>query len=672
MDAIQLLLISLIGYCAAALFALFFGASGAASRRITGALGFLASLVGVLSALRGVTGAQSLKLTLFQAPPFGAFVLQMDMLSAFMVGLIGLIGIATSVYAISSPQNNRWIEFFTNIFIAAMLLVVTISNAFYFLLFWEVMTLASYFLVIWETRKLVSVRDGYVYMLVAHLSAALIMLAFFLLFQRTGSFEFEAFKQTVIPASLANLLFLLTFLGFGAKAGMVPLHFWTPGTYSAAPNHVSALMAGVMKKTALYGILRLSVDLLGVHDWWWGFLLLLFGAISALIGAFYALSERDLKRLLAYSSVENLGIIMMGAGLGLVGLAIQQPLLTVMGFIAALFHALNHAFFKSLLFLGAGCVLDQVIDHNLNRMGGLARRMPWTALLVLIGVLAVTAIPPLNGFVSEWFTYQSLFSGAMTHHFPLKMFGPLIGVILALAGAIAVMVYIKAYGSVFAGPPRSEAAAKAHESGFTTLASLIYLAFGCLALGIGAPLIVPWIAQITTSFTSAPAVQVSNGWQIFPGNVSQAVLSPPLIGILLVGLLTVPWLIALIFGRTRLSSRQNVEPWSCGYGYSSRMSLTASGFDQPVKTTFRGLYQLRTLLAGPAQMVESAAKPALSWITRVEPLVENVVTKPTNRLIETAGQWIQALQMGDIRVYCLYIIITLAVLLVLLFGRGGL
>ena len=263
----------------------------------------------------------------------------------------------------------------------------------------------------------------------------------------------QAFATRNLSAGLRDILFVLFFFGFGAKAGIVPLHFWTPDTYAAAPGHISALMSSVMKKTAVYGVLRFCVDLLGIPDTWWGLTVLSFGTLSVVFGAFYALTERDLKRLLAYSSVENLGIILMGVGVGMLGITLQAPLLAVLGFLAALYHMLNHAFFKGLLFLDAGAVIEQAGTSNLNQMGGLNRRMPWTALTFLIASLAAVAMPPLNGFVSEWFTYQALLKSAGTGLFALRVFAPLFAVLLALAGGLAVMVYLKAYGGAFAGPP---------------------------------------------------------------------------------------------------------------------------------------------------------------------------------------------------------------------------
>ncbi len=672
MDAIQLLMLSIVLYSVGAVLALLSG-SGRLARWAGGGLGLLGSVAGVVSAATALVSSEAPALALLHIAPFGALVLRMDALSAFLVGLIALVGAATSVYSISSEPRSGVAGFFTDLFLATMLLVVTVNNGFYFLLFWEAMTLASYLLVIWQAGNPESVRAGYIYMLVAHAGAALIMLAFLLFFQKAGSFDFTSYRQVYLSPGLKNVIFLLAFIGFGAKAGMVPLHFWTPGAYAAAPDHASALMAGVMKKTAVYGILRVCADLLGAPVWWWGFTVLAFGGLSTLIGAFYALTERDVKRLLAYSSVENVGIILMGAGVGMIGMSIEQPVLALLGFLAALYHMLNHAFFKSLLFLGAGAAIEQTGSRDLNRMGGLARRMPWTALCFLVGAMAVAAIPPFNGFVSEWFTYQAFFNGAQSSSFMMRVFSPIFAVLLALAGAFAVMVYIKAYGGAFSGPARSQASAEAREAPAGMLISMLYLGLGCLALGVGAPWIAPAIANVAARFAGGAQMAISNGWQVFPIDTAQAVLSPPLVAILLLGLLTVPLLLVAIYGGWRAGRRnRGVEPWACGYGYAASMSVAASSFDQPVKISFRPLYWLRTLVDKPFQVIAGYARVMVQQILRAEPVVETVVTRPTARLVETAGQWIQALQMGDIRIYCLYIIVTLAILLMVIFGRSGL
>lgn len=672
MTSISFLSLSVILFLLGAVISLFFIASPRSSRWVASFFSLLASVSGVIAVFLSLTDKVAPSLMLFAIPPFGELTLQMDLLSSLLVAIISLLGIATSIYAFTEAPEKVSVSFFTALFMGSMMLVVTVTNAFFFLIFWELMTLASYFLVVWEFDKEESARTGFIYFLVAHVGAAFIMAAFFLFFGRAGTFDFETIRSTALSPVTKNIIFVLAFLGFGAKAGMVPLHFWTPDTYAAAPSHVSALMSSVMKKTAVYGILRICVDLLGGSALWWGFTVLTFGALSTVFGAFYALAERDLKRLLAFSSVENVGIILMGVGFGMLGLATGQPVLTVLGFLAALYHLLNHAFFKGLLFLGAGSAIKAAGTRDLNQMGGLGRRMPWTALTFLIGALAVTAIPPLNGFVSEWFTYQALLNAAGNGQFLLRVVAPLFGILLALAGALAVMVYVKAYGGAFTGPAHTEDAASAKEATVPALITLIYLALGTMVLGIGAPWIAPRIAAIAADFAGQPPIMVSEGWAISPGDTFTSIVSTPLVAILLIGLLTVPILVVAAYGGWRASRRSDVEPWMCGYGYNARMSLRASSFDQPVKVSFQPLYWIRTIVEKPYHSISNFSHATTAAIQRAEPVVENTVTRPTLRFVEIAGQWIQTLQMGDIRLYCLYIIITLAILLIVLFGRSGL
>jgi hydrogenase-4 component B len=675
MDAIQLLLLCVILFGVGAVASLLLNGSSKTARYVSGIAGAIASAVGFLAAilaLSKVLAGETVSQELLFPLPFGRFLLQMDGLSSLMVAMITLLGFAVSLYSISYLQQyeNRSLGmhgFFTNMFIGIMLLVVTIANAFYFLVFWEMMTLASYFLVIFEDENKAAIRAGYLYMLVAHAGGALIMLSFFVMYMHSGSFDFSAFRQTHLTSGVRSLVFLLAFFGFGAKAGMVPLHFWTPGAYQAAPADGSALMASVMKKTAIYGILRFCVDLLGASILWWGLMVLFFGALSAVIGVLYALTEKDLKRMLAYSSVENVGIILLGVGVGMIGLATQQLVVTLLGFLAALYHALNHSFFKGLLFLSAGSVQTSLHTQNLNEMGGLARRMPWTALAFLVGALCVAAIPPFNGFVSEWFTYQSFFSASNSLAFSVRVFAPLCAVLLALAGAIAGMVFIKAYGSAFSGPAHSPAASQAVEAPGTMLAGLVFLAVGCLLLGLGAPLLTPTISGVVANLLNIQPLSVAGGVWVYPSGAGQAILSTPLVAILLLGLLTAPLIVIVVYGGFKAGSRKVDDPWACGYGYSSKMSVMASSFDQPMQATFGVLYLPRVLIVKPLKAIAAWGSRARQAIVRAEPRIEKAVTQPTTRAVAYLSQRIQVLQMGDIRLYCLYIILTLVILLIVVF-----
>ncbi len=671
MDSIQLLLLSVSLFGAGALASLLLNGFVRVARYVSGVAGIIAATVGVAAVIRAFVSPT--RVLVIQSPlPFGAFSLTMDGLAAFMVGVICILGFAASLYSIPylEKYENRSLGvmgFFTNIFIAMMLLVVTVSNAFYFLIFWETMTLASYFLVIFEGEKKESIQAGYLYMVVAHTGTALIMLSFLLFFLNAGSFEFSSFRSAQLSPTFKSVAFLLAFLGFGAKAGMVPLHIWLPRAHPAAPSHISALMSGVMIKTAIYGILRVCVDFLGASILWWGVVVLFFGVISAVLGVLYALTERDIKRMLAYSSVENIGIILIGVGVGMIGLAINDPVVTLLGFLAALYHILNHTLFKGLLFLGAGSVDFQVHTRNLNEMGGLARRMPWTALTFLAGALAVSSIPPLNGFVSEWILFQSLISAGESQIFSVRAIAPLSAMVLAMTGALAAMCFIKAYGGAFTGPARSERASQSNESPGLMVASMVFLALGCLAFGLGAPYIAPSLVGVAASFSGISPLPVAAGVWIFPVEISQALLSPPLILIILLGMLVVPVAVVAIYDGRKAGRRIVDAPWSCGYGYSPEMSVSASSFDQPVKITFRVFYSLRLLIDKPLADIARWSRQTKEKISAAEPVLERVIVQPVTRLIDYLGSNAQRLQMGDIRMYCLYIILTLAILLIVIF-----
>lgn len=670
MNAIQLLLLSLGILGLGAALSLLLLRAGWLVRLVTGLAGAAASVAGLAAAIMAARSPSGLELP--TGLPFGPLSLQMDGLSSFMVALISLVTLAVSLHSLSpagaaASSRPGLLGFHTQLFIASMLLLVTVSNAFYFLFFWEIMTLVSYFLVTFNDSDDQAVRAGYMYMLIAQAGAALILISFLVLYIQAGSLSFEAIRQAQLPPAVRDLVFLLAFVGFAAKAGVVPLHFWMPPAYAAAPAGSAALMASVMKTSAIYAMLRFCADLLGTPSLWWAMVVLLFGAVSLIGGALFALAEPDLKRMLSYSSIENLGIILLGMGAGMAGLASHRPAVALVGFLAALYHALNHAFFKGLLFLGAGAVEAQLETANLNRMGGLARRMPRTAFVFLIGALSASAIPPLNGFVSEWFTYQALFTGGLSDDFATRALLPLCAVLLALGGTLAAMAAVKMYTGAFAGPPRSKRAAEAVEPPGTMLSGMGLLAVGCLLLGLGAPFVTTYLVNVVGGTFNLPDMAASSGTWIYPVDPGRGLVSMPMITLLLLGFLIVPFVLAASYGGQRAGSRLVKDPWACGYGYSSRMAVSAGSFDQPVQVTFRALYRVRESFKKPLEAVGVWSKRPRNAIIRAEPVLETLVREPTARATEYLARHIQALQMGDIRVYCFYIVLTLAVLLLVMF-----
>ncbi len=671
MEPVQLLLLSVLLFMAAALLSLAFRGSPGFARLVSGLFGMIAAVVGCVAVVP-VLMSGTTTLDLWNLPALGHLVFNLDAFSAFMAGVICVLALATSLYSISYVKEYEHkgageLGFFNNLFIGAMLLVVTVANGFWFLVFWELMTLSSYFLVIFEQEKKESVQAGYLYFLIAHIGTALIMMAFLVLYHFTGSFDFSSYQSAALPNTARDLVFLLAFFGFGAKAGIVPLHIWLPRAHPAAPSHASALLSGVMIKTAVYGIVRLCAQLLGASAWWWGFVVLLFGALSAVLGILYALDERDLKRVLAYSSVENIGIILMGVGTGMMGMALGLPLLALVGFLAALYHIINHAVFKGLLFMGAGSVVYATHSRNMNELGGLARLMPWTSALFLTGALAVSAIPPLNGFVSEWFLYQALFIGSKGDLGALRIAGPLLVAVLGLVGAMASMCFVKAYGTTFSGQPRSQHARQASDVPLAMLSGMGILALGALFLGLGAPLVTPFIGSIAAEIANVPGVSLSNGTQVFVGQASQAVLSTPFVAILLIGLLTLPLIGVAVLGGLRAGRKSVADPWATGYGYAPQMGVSASNFAQPMLAIYQPLYQLRVIAQKPLDGIAGLAKRFQGGLPAAEPVLERAISRPLIASVQYLSKRIQRMHMGDVRAYCLYIFIALAILLIVIF-----
>ena len=418
--------------------------------------------------------------------------LKLDPLSGFFYIVVGLLVFAVSLYAPGYLQEYVQSKFrslaslglFTGLFVFGMLLVLLADDAFVFMVAWELMSVSSYFLVVYQHQHSANRRAAFLYLLMAHVGGLAILLGFGVLASFGGGFTFEAMRAGNLSATWASIAFALIFFGFGMKAGMVPLHAWLPEAHPVAPSHISALMSGVMLKIAIYGLIRFTYDLLGDIQWQWGLTVLIIGAASTLLGVLYALMQHDLKRLLAYHSVENIGIILMGLGLSMIFISMGQPALGVLGLIAALYHTLNHALFKGLLFLGAGAVLHASHENDLNNMGGLIRQLPYTAVFFLIGCLAISGLPPLNGFVSEWLTFQAALQAPSLASGVLRTIIPITAALLALSAALAATCFVKVYGVAFLGVARSRKVEHAHEVDIGMRAGMGLLAVLCVIFGI--------------------------------------------------------------------------------------------------------------------------------------------------------------------------------------------
>lgn len=619
------------------------------------------AVVGLLLAgiaLQAMFEAPSARVLVLGLPdlPFHA---RMDALSAFFLLLLGGVAAGVSVFACGYMREGEGLPglqcLFYHVFLASMALVLLADDAYFFMVAWETMALASFFLVITDHRNPEIRRAGYLYLLIAHLGAISILLCFGTLQGGTGNYTFEAMRAVEPAGPWASIAFLLALVGFGAKAGLVPLHVWLPEAHPAAPSPVSALLSAVMLKTAIYGMLRVTLDLIGYPLWWWGVVALAVGLFGALFGVIFAAVQTDMKRLLAYSSIENVGFIMAGFGLTLIFRGFGMGALAALALTATLYHCLNHAFFKSLLFLATGSVLHATRERSLGRLGGLIHRMPWVAWCALVGSVAIAGLPPLNGFVSEWLLLQAfLFTPGLPQPY-LNMLVPVAAAIIALAAALSGYVMVKFFGVVFLGQAREPKLAEAHDAGPWERAGLTWLAAACIALGLVPATVIGMLDPITRSFTGYGMSSLAQGWLFLaPIEPQRASYSPVLFLVGALIMLAIAWLSVRLFyhGRSR-----RVPAWDCGFRFlDSRMQDTAEGFGQPVKVVFQPAFRMETEAPSPAD-----ARPRYRETT--EDRFWYALYLPVARSVERVTALVTLLQRGRISVYLMYSFATLLVLL---------
>ncbi len=614
----------------------------------------LGCLVGLASATTMLIRGGADALTWAWQIPGGHFAVELDPLSALFLFVIFGLSVPVCVYGRSYLGRNRvernlgTVWFFTAVLIVSMAMVAIARNAVLFLIAWEVMSLSSFFLVMVDDRKRSALNAGWTYLVAAHLGTAFIV-TFFILLGQGGSFDFDQSP----PATHAGLLFVLSLVGFGTKAGFVPLHVWLPEAHPAAPSHISALMSGVMIKMGIYGIVR-SLTLLGPPPEWWGWLLLGIGLSSGILGVLFALAQHDLKRLLAYHSVENIGIITIGIGIGLLGISLQTPMIAILGFGGGLLHVVNHALFKGLLFLGAGAVVHSAGTREIDKLGGLLKRMPWTGLTFLVGSIAICGLPPLNGFISEVLIYLGALHGGASVAGRLAVAGVVTIVGLALIGGLATACFTKAFGIVFLGEPRTEAANEVHEADWAMVIPMVVLAGACLLIGLLAPFIIGALVPVIAQISRMPHATVDT---LLTQGASP--LRPVMVAC--VAVLAFAALLALL--RLRLLKNRAVREdvtWDCGYAHPTpRMQYTATSFAQPITGMFRGILSMRRHLRLPTGLFpKSAALKSHSPDVFQELLLRPIFLGVRNVL--EAFRW---LQHGNVHLYVLYILVTLLVLM---------
>jgi formate hydrogenlyase subunit 3/multisubunit Na+/H+ antiporter MnhD subunit len=622
-------------------------------------LGFVGRMLFPLGALCGVALAVVAATSLGALPeqavlPVGLPDLPMhvrrDALASFFLLLLGATSAGISVFAAGYFRRGEGtapglmcLQY--HLFLASMGFVLLADDAYAFMVAWETMAVSSYFLVTTQHGLPEIRRAGFLYLLIAHVGALAILLSFGVMQGGSWQFTFDAMRGAHLTPYWAAVAFSLALFGFGAKAGLVPLHVWLPEAHPAAPSPVSALMSGAMLKMAVYGVLRVSFDLLGKPEWWWGLVLLALGLFSALYGVTFA-------------SIENLGIVFAAIGLGIVFHGVGMNSLAALALIAALYHSLNHAFMKSLLFLGTGAVLHSTGERNLGRLGGLIHRMPWVAWLTLVGTLAMASLPPLNGFVSEWLLLQAfLFAHQVPRTF-VNMILPVGAALVALSAALAAYVMVKFFGVIFLGQPREPGLARAHDAGLLERIGLIWLALGCVLLGLLPTYVIDALRTVVAQFSGA--LLPSTGapwWLLVPLAGRQASYSAP---VFLIALASIVVLTALLVRRFYHHRVRRAAAWDGGFGrLNARMQDSAEGFGQPIRHIFGAFFAVQRELP-------SAFDSAPRYGVVVGDRIWQWVYLPLGTLVQRIADSFAWLQQGRISTYLLYSFITLIALLALM------
>ncbi|MGH6919279.1 MAG: hydrogenase 4 subunit B [Geminicoccaceae bacterium] len=623
----------------------------------------LALIVALGPLLANGAGAPAVTLPL-GLPWLGAHF-RIDPLAAFFLVVVNLGGAAASLYGLGygrhEPAPHRVLPFFPA-FLAAMNLVVLAHDAFTFLLSWELMSLVSWALVMAHHEIRDNARAGYIYLVMASFGTLSLLLAFGLLVGPDGSYDFAAIRGDKTPVTAA-LVLGLALLGAGSKAGLVPLHVWLPLAHPAAPSHVSALMSGVMTKVAVYGFVRIVFDLLGPPAWWWSVVVLTLGGGTAVLGVLYALMQHDLKRLLAYHTVENIGIIYIGLGLALAFQANGMAWAAALALTAALFHVLNHSLFKSLLFFGAGAVLTATGERDMEHLGGLIHNMPLTSFTFLVGCVAISALPPLNGFVSEWLTFQAILQSPELPQWGLKIMVPAVGGLLALSAALAAACFVKAFGVTFLGRPRTPAAQAAREVDRWSLAAMFALAGLCLLAGILPGLVIDGLAPVTQALVGdrMPGQAAAPWLSIVPIAESRSSYN----GLLVFVFIAVSASLAVwVIHRFASHAVRRAPAWDCGFPDPSPITqYTAGSFAQPIRRVFGTLvFRARERVEMPPP---GDLRPARLTV-ELRDLVWDTLYAPIGGAVGFAADRLNHLQFLTIRRYLSLVFLALVGLLLVL------
>lgn len=599
--------------------------------------------------------------------------IRLDSLALFFLLTLSILAASVAVYSIGylrhgpAGKNPALSGALLNLLLASLTLIFTASDVVFFLIAWEAMVAVTYFLVVTNHESSEARQGGLVYILMSRGGTGMLLIGFLLLASAAGSTDFQTMHAIgeTLPAPGGGLAFLLLFLGFGVKAGIIPLHIWLPAAHPVAPSHISALMSGIVIKAGIYGMARVFFDFYGALPAWAGMLVLLVGVVSAVLGVLYALMEHDLKRLLAYHSIENIGIILMGFGAALLFRSYGHPMLAALALIAGLFHTLNHGVFKCLLFLGAGSVLHATHTRNMEEMGGLIRRMPSTALYFLIGAIAISGLPPLNGFVSEWLTYQALLAGFGATTELTRVAFPIAGALLALTAALAAACFVKAFGIAFLALPRSREAEEAQEVSLSMRTGMAMLALACVLLGLGATWFLPALDAVTRQvfgINVSPHLVAGNGLILTAGSARSGSVSTLLLALMLIVLSGIPLLLWMMWGGR--AKRTTGPAWDCGLpGLTADNEYTATAFSKPLRMIFAALFQPRREIQAEFEVSPYYPK-AIRFESEIQPAFEKHFYDPVREGILRLARSMRMVQAGSLHAYLAYIFITLILLLV--------
>lgn len=627
--------------------------------RHTLVLSAVASALAFVAAAWVVSTGNEVSLALWDPSPYAALELRLDSLGAVFAAIVAGVGLSASTFGIGYARHRLIDDLVYPLFILTLLMVTCAGNVYTFLAAWEGMALTSFVLVLGDGTPRPRRQAAILYLVMTHVATVFVAASFFVVARESGSTDFAAMDGSGLSVPLASLAFLFAVAGFGTKGGLIPLHIWLPRAHPVAPSHVSALMSAAMVKTGMYGIARVGLVFLGPGEPWWGIVLMSVGALSSVLGVLYALMERDMKRILAYSTVENVGIITIALGASVALRAEGRDVLAGAALTAALLHATNHAWFKTLLFLSAGSVQRAAHTLNIDRLGGLARAMPATGAATLVGSLAIAALPPFNGFAGEWLLFRTLIgAGGGADGDAVRLTSLIVVGALALTSGLAVACFVRLFGIAFLGIGRTPEATAAREPAPIMAGMLALLAFGCLAAGIASAWIVRWLQSVPDAVLGATVAREDGGRLVLDGG---GAFSPVIVAGALIILAPLPWLLArIVFGATR---RGRGPIWSTGVAFRPTMQYTGTSFSKPLRLFFG-----RVLL--PERQIDvtyhgASPMPRLvRYSGRVPALFEERLYLPLRELALRAAGRLRLIQSGSVQAYLLYMMAALALLLV--------